>query len=57
MNTFFLAQIGGNLIGLKKESVVGVGVRNEERVKPIEMDGLRCLLLPGGDHEIGRAHV
>jgi hypothetical protein len=50
VNTFFLAQIGGNLIGLKKESVVGVGVRNEERVKPIEMDGLRCLLLPGGDH-------
>lgn len=52
MNTFFLAQIGGNLFGLKKECVVGVGVRDDERVKPVEVDGLRCLPLPSGDQAV-----
>ncbi len=49
MKTYFLAVIGGQLFGVAKESVAGVGVRSQSKVPPIEENGQQFLPLPDGN--------
>lgn len=49
MKPYFLALIGGQLFGLDKDCVAGVGTRDESKVKPIEENGKRYLPLPDGN--------
>jgi len=49
MKTYFLAVIGGQLFGVAKESVAGVGVRSQSKVPPIEGNGQQFLPLPDGN--------
>jgi hypothetical protein len=49
MKTYFLAVIGGQLFGLAKESVAGVGVRNHSKVPPMEENSQQFLPLPDGN--------
>jgi hypothetical protein len=49
MRTYFLALIGGQLFGVDKECVAGVGSRNENKVKPQEENGQKFLPLHGGN--------
>jgi len=49
LKTYYLALIGGQLFGLDKECVAGVGIRDESKVKPQEEDGKKILPLPDGN--------
>ena len=49
MKAYFLALIGGQLFGLRKESVAGIGTRDERKVKPLEENGKKLLPLPDGN--------
>ena len=49
MKPYFLALIGGQLFGLDKECVVGRGIRDENRVKPLKENGKKFLPLPNGN--------
>ncbi len=49
MKAYFLALIGGQLFGLRKESVAGIGTRDESKVKPLEENGKKLLPLPDGN--------
>lgn len=52
MKTLFLMQIGRQLFAVDKECVVGVGVRDDEKVKPVEENGKTYLPLPHGNRAI-----
>lgn len=49
MKTYFLAVIGGQLYGVDKASVAGVGVRNQSKVQPLGENGQQFLPLPDGN--------
>lgn len=49
MTAYFLALIGGQLFAVDKERVIGVGVRDEARVKPLEDEGRKFLPLANSD--------
>jgi hypothetical protein len=52
MKTLFLIQIGRQLLAIDKECVVGVGVRDDDKVKPVEENGKTYLPLPHGNRAI-----
>ena len=49
MTAYFLALIGGQLFAVDKERVVGVGTRDESKVKPLEDEGRKFLPLANSD--------
>jgi hypothetical protein len=48
MKSFYLAQIEGQLFGLDKDCVAGVGVRNDTKLKPQQKNGRKVLPLANG---------
>jgi len=52
MKTLYLAQIGRQLFAVDKESVAGVGVRDDDTVKPLEENGRQYLPLPHGNRAV-----
>ena len=46
MKTLFMAQIGRQFFAVEKEWVAGVGVRNDEKIKPVTENGKVYLPLP-----------
>jgi len=52
MKACFLALIGGQLFGLEKHNIAGIGVRDDSRVKPVEKQGRLYLTLPNGEQAL-----
>jgi len=52
MKPLFLAQIGRQLFAVDKENVVGVGVRNDDTIKPVVENGRAYLPLPHGNRAV-----
>ena len=52
MKTLFMAQIGRQFFAVDKEWVAGVGIRNDDKIKPVEENGKVYLPLPHGNRAV-----
>lgn len=52
MKACFLALIGGQLFGLEKHNIAGIGVRDDRRVRPVERQGRLYIALPNGEQAL-----